>query len=302
MKSSLKNMILVLFVISLVCSAAVAYVSQITKEPIEKAKQQKAMEALRKVLPEFDVIADTLEIDGCSLYPVLKSGEPVGYAVSTLSPNGFNGNVKLMVGFLEDGTIYDVAVLEQGETPGLGAKMSEENNPLRGSFKGKNAAQMDMRVRKDGGEVDAITAATISSRAYSEAVQFAYEAFKKRNDVAEECADNEAAEGLIVVEGSAKGYNRSVPVVLKVSFDEDSTIVDVEVVEQKETPNLGGVMTQEDNVLLQSVKGKKASELNLSIRTAGGDVDVISGATISSRAYANALKAAYEEYKTLIAK
>lgn len=300
MKSSLKNMILVLFVIGLVCSAAVAYVHQITEEPIANAKQQKAMEALRNVLPEFDTITDTLEMGDCTIYPASKAGQRVGYAVSTSSSNGFNGLIKLMVGFLEDGTIYDVAVLEQGETPGLGAKMSEDSNPLRSSFKGKNAAQMNMSVKKDGGEVDAITAATISSRAYSEAVQFAYGAFQKRNEVPEESAEADVAEQLVVVEGSAKGYNG--PVVLRVSFGEDSTIEDVEVVEQKETPSLGGVMTQDENLLLKSVKGKKASELNLSIRTVGGDVDVISGATISSRAYANALKAAYEEYKTLIAK
>lgn len=300
MKSSMKNMVLVLFVIAFVCSAAVAYVSKITEDPIAIAKQQKAMEALTQVLPEFDTIADTIEVKNCTLYPVLKGTESVGYAVSTTSPNGFNGEVKLMVGFLEDGTIYNVAVLEQAETPGLGAKMAEEGNPLVGSFKGKRAGEMNMSVKKDGGEVDAITAATISSRAYSEAVQFAYAAFLKRNEVAEEVTEGCADEQFVVVEGSANGFNG--PVVLKVSFDEDSTIVDVEVVEQKETPNLGGVMTEEDNVLLQSVKGKDASTLNFALKYSGGDIDAITRATISSRAYANAVKDAYEVYKKLTAK
>lgn len=298
MKSSLKNMVLMLFVIALVCSAAVAVVYKLTLEPIAVAQQNKAVEALRKALPEFDAIADTVEMDGCVVYPVVKDGSAVGCAVKTLSPNGFNGNVELMVGFRTDGTIHNIEVLSQAETPGLGANMATEGNALVVSFVGKVAADMNMAVKKDGGDVDALTAATISSRAYSEAVGFAYQAFKKyeaeegaNGGACEECA----SEGLVVLEGSARGFNG--PVVLKVSFDKDSTIVDVEVVEQRETPSLGGVMTQEDNVLLKSVKGKRASELNLSISTMGGDIDVITGATISSRAYTKALEEAYEAYK-----
>jgi electron transport complex protein RnfG len=105
-----------------------------------------------------------------------------------------------------------------------------------------------------------------------------------------------------VIYTSAQGYSRAVPVSLAVFFDTKATIVDVAVVEQQETPSLGGKMTEEDGVLLQSVKGKDASRLNFALRNSGGDIDAITSATISSRAYANALKAAYEEYKTLIAK
>lgn len=313
MKSSLRNMVFILFVITVVCSAAVAVVNKMTQEPIAAAKQQKALEALEQVLPEFDAIVDTVSVDGCDIYPVAMAGERVGYAVSTTSANGFSGNIKLMVGFLEDGTIYNVAVLEQAETPGLGAKMVEEDNPLRMSFKGKNAGEVDMRVKKDGGDVDAITAATISSRAYAEAVEFAYGAFQKRDVVEDKEVVNLPTTmevdghtvGLLregkkivgyTIETSADAFNREVPVRLRVSFDTKATIVDVEVLEQRETPSLGGKMCDEGNVLLMSVKGKDASKLNFALRSGGGDIDAITAATISSRAYANAVKEAYEIY------
>lgn len=180
MKSSLKNMVLVLFVICAVASAAVAYVSQITAEPIEQAKQQKVVAALKAVLPEFDntPVAATVEGFEGAYYEAKLGDQTVGYAFESTSPNGFNGNVKLMVGFTVDGTIVNIEVLEQAETPGLGTNMTVIDNPLLLSFKGKQAAEMNMIVKKDGGDVDALTAATISSRAYADAVARAYAAFK----------------------------------------------------------------------------------------------------------------------------
>jgi electron transport complex protein RnfG len=108
----------------------------------------------------------------------MMGSEVVGYAVESTSPNGFNGNVKLMVGFDAEGTIVNIDVLEQAETPGLGSLMAEPDNNLLRSFKGKRASDVKMTVRKDGGDVDALTAATISSRAYADAVARAYAAFK----------------------------------------------------------------------------------------------------------------------------
>lgn len=181
MKSSLKNMVLVLFCITLVSSACVGLVNMITADPIAKAKEAAVKEALAQVLPEFDATeksehsADELLIIA---HKATKDGEVVGYAIESASKNGFSGLVKMMVGFDTAGTILNVNVLEQNETPGLGAKMAEEGNPLLASVKGKSAPQFNCKVRKDGGEVDALTAATISSRAYAEAVARAYEVFK----------------------------------------------------------------------------------------------------------------------------
>ena len=181
MKSSLKNMVLVLFCITLVSAACVGLVNMITVDPIAKAKEAAEKAALAQVLPAFDATemseheADELAIVA---YKATKDGEVVGYAVKTATKNGFSGMVKMMVGFDTKGTILNVNVLEQNETPGLGAKMAEEGNPLLASVKGKSAPQFNCKVRKDGGEVDALTAATISSRAYAEAVARAYEVFK----------------------------------------------------------------------------------------------------------------------------
>ena len=96
----------------------------------------------------------------------------------TATKNGFSGMIKMMVGFDNNGTILNVEVLEQSETPGLGAKMTEEGNPILASIKGKEASKTKLTVKKDGGDVDALTAATISSRAYAEAVARAYSVFK----------------------------------------------------------------------------------------------------------------------------
>ncbi len=181
MKSSLKNMVLVLFCITLISGACVGFVNMITEAPIAEAKKKADEVALVKVLPEFDQIeksehkADELTIE---VNKASKDGKVVGYAIKTATKNGFSGMIKMMVGFDNNGTILNVEVLEQSETPGLGAKMTEEGNPILASIKGKDAAKTKLTVKKDGGDVDALTAATISSRAYADAVARAYSVFK----------------------------------------------------------------------------------------------------------------------------
>ena len=181
MKSSLKNMVLVLFCITLISSACVGLVNMITEEPIAKAKAAAVQAALAQVLPEFDSTeksehtADELQIIA---HKATKEGKVVGYAIESATKNGFSGLVRLMVGFDTKGTILNVNVLEQAETPGLGAKMTEEGNSLLASIQGKKAWEIKLTVKKDGGDVDALTAATISSRAYAEAVARAYQVFE----------------------------------------------------------------------------------------------------------------------------
>lgn len=181
MESSLKNMVLVLFTITLLSSAAVGGVYMLTEEPIAQAKVAAVNDALKQVLPEYeattsqDIEVNTLPI---KVHTATVADKAVGYAVESNSKNGFGGEVRLMVGFDTEGTILNINVLEQKETPGLGTKMADEGNVLLASLKDKNAAQINMTVKKDGGDIDALTAATISSRAYAEAVAVAYEAFK----------------------------------------------------------------------------------------------------------------------------
>ena len=181
MKSSLKNMVLVLFCITLIASLCLGVVNMITVAPIAKAKEAAEKAALAQVLPEFDAVemsehtADDLPIVA---YTATKEDKVVGYAIKSVTKNGFSGMVTMMVGFDTKGRILNVNVLEQNETPGLGAKMTEEGNPLLASIKDKEAKKIKLQVKKDGGDVDALTAATISSRAYAEAVARAFEVFE----------------------------------------------------------------------------------------------------------------------------
>ena len=84
-----------------------------------------------------------------------------------------------MVGFKPNGTVQNIVVLEQKETPGLGTKMKDEK--FLSQFREKNPSDFNLNVTKDGGEVDALTGATITSRAFGEAVQMAYDEFMKNN-------------------------------------------------------------------------------------------------------------------------
>ncbi len=175
-------MILSLVLISMVMSAALSYVYLKTKGPIEVAEQQKELNAIKQVLPEFDNDPNTAktEQDGVIVYRLSKQNQPVGYAIKTYTEKGFGGHVELMAGFLPDGSINSVTVLTHKETPGLGTKMSDPK--FSDQFLGKNPDDFVLKVKKDGGQVDAITAATVSSRAYCDALQRAYTALKTVND------------------------------------------------------------------------------------------------------------------------
>lgn len=183
-ESTFKNMFLTLSVIAFFSSACLGFVYELTKEPIELSVLNKKIEAIMQVVPEFNNNPDsemfrlpTGEGDSLDIYPAKKDNELVGYAVNTYSKNGFSGEIRLMAGFKPDGTIHNITVLQQKETPGLGTKMKEPS--FKDQFVSKNPAEFNLKVKKDGGNVDAITAATISSRAFCDAVQRAYNALKK---------------------------------------------------------------------------------------------------------------------------
>lgn len=184
-------MVVVLFSVTLIASAAVGYVQTLTADPIEAAKEAKQVNAIRQVIPgEFDndPNADVWKVqtpDGGELefYPAKKNGELVGTAVKTYTNNGFGGKIWLMVGFNPDGTISNYSVLEHKETPGLGSKMDTWFvKDGKGDIIGKNPGGNGLKVSKDGGDVDAITAATISSRAFLDAVNRASAALSGNAD------------------------------------------------------------------------------------------------------------------------
>lgn len=186
MKSTLLNMTAVLFGITLVASAGVGFVNMITVEPIAAAKEAATLAALNEVLPAFDATTtEELTIDDMPIvvYTATSAGSVSGYAVQSMTKQGFGGVIRLMVGFTPEGEVVNVNVLEQTETPGLGTKMADEGNVLLTSVKGrklesKKLVNGRLAVTKDGGDVDALTAATISSRAYVDAVNRAWMAYK----------------------------------------------------------------------------------------------------------------------------
>ena len=186
-KSTFGNMVLVLSGICLVCSALLGTVYAVTKAPIEASELAKVNAAISAVTPAFDNIPSedvrTLD-DGAQIYTSRMGGQVVGYAIK-VSTSGFGGPLTIMVGFTPDGTVYNTSVISHSETPGLGAKLVDENCAPRVQVKGKNPATNKISVTKDGGEIDAITASTITSRAFLKGVNAAYEVFKNN------CMDHE---------------------------------------------------------------------------------------------------------------
>jgi len=184
-ESNLKNMILTLLVITVVASFALGSIYNLTKGPIEQSKRLKKELAIKKVVPEFDSIM-TCKVkpedgtDSLVFNKVYKNNELVGTAIETYTDKGFGGRIRLMAGFLPDGTIKNIEVLELKETPGLGTKMVEPK--FKDQFNDKNPDSFKLVVKKDGGDVDAITAATISSWAFCDAVQRAYNTLKKQGE------------------------------------------------------------------------------------------------------------------------
>jgi electron transport complex protein RnfG len=183
-ESTFKNMVLSLTLISLVSSALLGFVYEFTKGPIELSNLNKKLNAIKQVVPEFTNNPNdemyrlpTGEGDSLEIYPAKKDNTIVGYAVNTYTSKGFSGNISLMAGFKPDGTIISITVLDQKETPGLGTKMTESE--FKDQFNDKNPSEFKLKVKKDGGHVDAITAATISSRAFCDAVQRAYNTLQK---------------------------------------------------------------------------------------------------------------------------
>ena len=181
MKSTLFNIVAVLFTVTLIASAGVGAVNMITADAIAEANAAATKQAVSNVLPAFEnteISEQTIDDMPIKVYTATAGGEKVGYAVESMTKNGFGGVIRLMVGFAPDGQILNVNVLQQAETPGLGTKMADEDNALLNSIKDKKAWEIEFKVKKDGGELDALTAATISSRAYYDAVQRAYQAYR----------------------------------------------------------------------------------------------------------------------------
>lgn len=192
--STLPNMIISLVGIAMLSGALLGVMYSITITPIEQQNKEAQLKAIRQVAPSFDNdpedMADTIITEHkvtCIIYPALKDGKLNGAAVKATTNEGFNGEVTLMVGFDSDGTLRDYKVLHQAETPGLGAKMEQwfRDPKADRSVICKNPGVISFYVKQDtqqGGRIDGITAATISSRAFLSAVREAYRTYCEFRD------------------------------------------------------------------------------------------------------------------------
>ena len=179
-KSTFKNMTICLFAICLVCSGLLAGVYALTKEPIDLAAKAKNEAAIKEVLPETAVTIEeerTVVMSGETYTYNLaydEVGNTVGCAIN-VSALGFGGPIVIKVGFDVNGIVWNTKVLSQAETPGLGAKCVEP--AFADQFRKFDAQEKKLGVKKDGGDIDAITASTITSRAYIKGIETAVYVF-----------------------------------------------------------------------------------------------------------------------------
>ncbi len=197
LSSNFINMAVSLTVICVLAASLLSYFVNLTQEKIAASDKQKQSAAVAEVLPFEGAEIITEKNDSVTIYRAMVDGKEVGVAVESYSNSGFNGQIKVMVGFDSKGNLLNYSVLDQKETPGLGTKMVDWFKPQveakkslvesifgfqiaaqerKSSVIGKNQSNVPLRVSKDGGDIDAITAATISSRAFLEAVNRAFSA------------------------------------------------------------------------------------------------------------------------------
>ena len=207
LESSLMNMVIVLTAVAVVAGLLLGYINQATSAPIAEANEKALNDALAAVMPQgYDnqplTDSSTVKVNDISykIYKATQNGKFIGAAVET-SANGFGGELTLLVGFDKDGNIHNYSVLKHSETPGLGSKAGEwfkpqaktrsmvekvfgfevSSEPKKSNILGMNPGTEPLTVTKDGGNVDAITASTITSRAFLKAVNNAYAAYAAQN-------------------------------------------------------------------------------------------------------------------------
>ena len=184
------KLIVVLTLICVVAAVALAQVYAITKEPIAHEKRMELLGAIQQVVPAYTNEPDKDEItaDGRSFYPGFNDGLYVGAAIAVSSDKGYAGTIDALVGVDAAGEVRGVRVLSMAETPGLGSKITDPDYLRQLVYKDageqtrRTLSNTDWRVRKDGGEIDQITGATISPRALTEAIRDGLTDYDKNKD------------------------------------------------------------------------------------------------------------------------
>ncbi|WP_370799963.1 RnfABCDGE type electron transport complex subunit G [Xylanibacter rarus] len=188
LESSITNMVLVLVGVALITGGILAYVNHITEAPIKLQADKTLADGIKAVMggvqlsvAENDTVKQTIKGKEAVFVihkTVDSNKQDLGVAVESTT-GGFGGDLKVLVGFDKDGNILGYTILQHAETPGLGAKADKWfQKDGKGSIIGKNPNKDNLTVKKDGGDIDAITASTITSRAFLLAVTQAYNAYK----------------------------------------------------------------------------------------------------------------------------
>jgi len=187
MKDILRLMV-VLTSLCIISALALAKIYDLTKGPIAHQKRLEVLRAIKMVLPPYDNEPDrdmaklSMGIDKRGeetqrvFYRGRKDGRLIGVAFKVASPEGYGGDIEVMVGLLPNGMINGVEILSHLETPGLGAKIRETK--FKDRFKNRNLPNTAWAVKKDGGDIDGITGATISSRAVIKGVKEGLEFYR----------------------------------------------------------------------------------------------------------------------------
>ena len=188
LESSLTNMVLVLTLVAVIMGGILAFVNHLTEGPINLQKEKALADGIKTVMVSDNItVAQPVEVKQndakgkemvFTIYQVKDAqGNDLGAAVESTT-GGFGGDLKVLVGFDPEGKILGYTLLEHAETPGLGAKADKWfQKGEKGDIIGKDPKE-PLTVSKDGGQVDAITASTITSRAFLLAVNNAYTAYK----------------------------------------------------------------------------------------------------------------------------
>ena len=184
--SSVYRIIKIMLVVALISAALLAVCHKVTEQPIKQAQDNLIAEGINQVItsefnnnPFEEKINIRRDKELFTLYPARKDGYITSIVMKSHSNKGFGGRLDVIVGFLLDGTVSGFQVVKHQETPGLGSKVNEPT--FKKGVIGKNPANENFKVRQDGGEIDAITGATITSRALIDAIQKAYRGYLKFN-------------------------------------------------------------------------------------------------------------------------
>ena len=184
LKSTLPNMAASLLVVAAVSAALLAYVNQATAGPIAEQGKAALENGIKSVMGGGDIIVVSTDTIGKRkkhvAYKVEKGGKPFGVAIES-SANGFGGKLKTLVGFSEDGEVTGYTILESNETPGLGTKAQEWfQKGGKGNIIGRKPSSdkpLRLKGKEDGGDIDAITASTVTSLAFLKTVNQAHTAY-----------------------------------------------------------------------------------------------------------------------------